>query len=149
MALKVLKPCLKVVDTRTAHPEPKAYQPVYYSKAWRRLVAQLELERGEYCQACGKHATYLEADHIVELKDGGAPDLIRQMSACFAGHAAPGRRTKLGNCVTTNARAILHSAVSLRAQSITENGYPPEAVAHMNSFSIPLDPPGLRNITPQ
>jgi hypothetical protein len=35
-------------------------------------VAQLKLERGEYCQACGKPATYLEADHIVELKDGGA-----------------------------------------------------------------------------
>ena len=64
---------MKVVDTRTAHPEPKAYQPVYYSRAWRRLVAQLKLERGEYCQACGKDATYLEADHIVELKDGGAP----------------------------------------------------------------------------
>jgi 5-methylcytosine-specific restriction endonuclease McrA len=73
MALKVLRPCLKVVDSKTAHPEPRAYQPVYYSRAWCRLVAQLKLERGEHCQACGKHATYLEADHIVELKDGGAP----------------------------------------------------------------------------
>jgi 5-methylcytosine-specific restriction endonuclease McrA len=72
MALKILKPCLKAIDTRTARPEPKACQPVYYSRAWRRLVAQLKLERGEYCQACGKHATYLKADHIVELKDGGA-----------------------------------------------------------------------------
>src|SRR5215472_9407616 len=73
MALKILKPRLKAVDTRTAWPEPKPYQPVYYSKAWRRLVAQLKLEWGEYCQACGRHASYLEADHIVELKDGGAP----------------------------------------------------------------------------
>jgi 5-methylcytosine-specific restriction endonuclease McrA len=72
MALKILKPPLKAIDTRTARPVPKAYQPVYYNKAWRRLVAQLKLERGEHCQACGKYATYLEADHIVELKDGGA-----------------------------------------------------------------------------
>jgi 5-methylcytosine-specific restriction endonuclease McrA len=72
MALKILKPRLKTVDIGTARPEPKAYWPVYYSKAWRRLVAQLKLERGEYRQACGRHATYLEADHIIELKDGGA-----------------------------------------------------------------------------
>jgi hypothetical protein len=66
MALKVLRPRLKAVDTRTVRPEPRAYQPVYYSRPWRRLVAQLKLERGEFCQACRKHATYLEADHIVE-----------------------------------------------------------------------------------
>jgi hypothetical protein len=53
MGLKVLKPRLKAVDTRTARAEPKAYQPVYYSRAWRRLVAQLTLERGKYCRACG------------------------------------------------------------------------------------------------
>jgi hypothetical protein len=49
--LKILKRRLKTVDTRTAHPEPRAYQPVYYSRAWRRLVAQLKLQRGEFCQA--------------------------------------------------------------------------------------------------
>jgi hypothetical protein len=60
MALKILKPRLKAIDTRTAQPEPKAYQPVYYSRAWRRLIAHLKLERGEYCQPCGKHAAYLK-----------------------------------------------------------------------------------------
>jgi hypothetical protein len=29
MALKVLKPRLKAIDTRTARPQPKAYLPVY------------------------------------------------------------------------------------------------------------------------
>ena len=95
MALKVLKPRLKAVDTRTARPEPKAYQPVYCSKAWRRLVAQLKLERGEYCQACGKHATYLEADHVVELKDGGAPlDPANVRLLCRP--CPPRRRTRFG-----------------------------------------------------
>jgi hypothetical protein len=56
-ALKVVKPRLKAVDSSTAPPEPKAYQPVYCSGAWCRLVAQLKLERGEYCQNFGKHAT--------------------------------------------------------------------------------------------
>jgi hypothetical protein len=98
MALKVLIPRLKAVDTRIAKPEPKAYQPVYYSRAWRRLVAQLKLERGVYCQACGKHATYLEADHVVELKDGGAP-LDPANVPCSAGPVTPGRRTRLGTSV--------------------------------------------------
>jgi 5-methylcytosine-specific restriction endonuclease McrA len=95
MALKVLKPRLKAVDTRTARPEPKAYQPVYYSRAWRRLVALLKLERGEYCQACGKYATYLEADHIVELKDGGAPlDPANVRLLCRPCHARKTNRAR-------------------------------------------------------
>jgi hypothetical protein len=64
---------VKADDTRTARLQPKAYRPVYYS---------------EYCLACGKHATYLEADHIVELKDGGAPlDPANVLLLCRPCHA--------------------------------------------------------------
>ena len=100
LTLKVLMPRMKTVDTRTIRPEPKVYQPVYYSRAWRRLVAQLKLHRGEYWQACGKHATYLEADHIVELKDGGAaldPANVRLLCRpCHARKTNQARDERLG-----------------------------------------------------
>ena len=61
---------------------------MYYGKAWRRLIAQLKLDRGEYCQACGKHATYLEADHILKLKNGSAPlDRAKVRLLCWPCHA--------------------------------------------------------------
>lgn len=52
-------------------PPPKIADRFYQSKEWRALVARLKRQRGAWCERCGS-AKGLIADHIVELKDGGA-----------------------------------------------------------------------------
>ena len=51
---------------------PKVALAFYQSKEWRALVARIKRERGCYCQRCGSTHRVI-GDHIVELRDGGAP----------------------------------------------------------------------------
>lgn len=77
--LRNVSPRLVAVDTRVARPAPKVADPFYLSAEWRRLVARLIQERGHRCQSCGRthnpdgSRVRLFADHVRELKDGGAP----------------------------------------------------------------------------
>lgn len=68
----MLGPSIAVLDTRIAHPAPKTVDPFYSTPEWRALVARLIAERGRRCEKCGATDVRLYADHIVELKDGGA-----------------------------------------------------------------------------
>lgn len=53
-------------------PLPKSADLFYSSPPWRRLVVRIKLQRGPYCEECGsKHR--VAGDHVVEMKDGGAP----------------------------------------------------------------------------
>ena len=68
-----LKPALTCLDVRTAQPAPKLAEDFYSSRPWRSLVAAVMQERGRTCEHCGTHEGRLYVDHIIELKDGGAP----------------------------------------------------------------------------
>lgn len=51
---------------------PKRADRFYQSREWRELVATLKRERGNCCARCGSRHRVI-GDHIIELKDGGAP----------------------------------------------------------------------------
>lgn len=73
MALKTTKPRVAVLDTRRVKPSPKVADEFYTSSAWRALLRSIIAERGRRCEKCGKTGVRIYGDHIVELKDGGAP----------------------------------------------------------------------------
>lgn len=61
------------LDARTVKPPPKVADPFYSSAPWLKLMAALKRERGERCEDCPRTGVRIFGDHIVELKDGGAP----------------------------------------------------------------------------
>ena len=88
MALRMLKPRLAMVEP-TLKPPPKTADPFYHSAehvAWSRQVIA---RAGGMCQGngCGRTGVRLFADHITELKDGGAPlDLRNGQALCGSCH---------------------------------------------------------------
>lgn len=51
---------------------PKIVDSIYTSPQWRKFIASLKRERGNFCQRCGsKHRVI--GDHINEIRDGGVP----------------------------------------------------------------------------
>ena len=81
-----------VLDTCSAKPAPKRADPFYLSTEWRALVAEIIRERGARCEdpCCrypGHTGMRVFGDHIVELKDGGAPlDKTNVMLRCGSCH---------------------------------------------------------------
>ncbi len=53
-------------------PSPKTADRDLTQGHWRALVAEIIGERGRVCEGCGRRGCYLEADHVVERRDGGA-----------------------------------------------------------------------------
>lgn len=56
---------------RRLSPPPKQAAPFYQSAEWRALSAAVKAERGSCCARCGRQG-YVIADHVVEIRDGGA-----------------------------------------------------------------------------
>lgn len=54
-------------------PRAKKVVPFYQSAEWKALVAQVIKARGRKCQDCGSGSGRIYADHVKELRDGGAP----------------------------------------------------------------------------
>lgn len=85
----MLRPRLAVIDTRTAKPGPKLRAAHYGTPEhveWSRAVIR---RSGGMCQGkgCGRTDTRLFADHIAELKDGGAAlDLANGQALCGTCH---------------------------------------------------------------
>ncbi len=81
-----MAPRLATLDTSIVKAEPKRADPHYSSAqhpAWRAAVIRRAGFQCEKCTARGK----LYADHIVELKDGGAPfDLNNGRATCASCH---------------------------------------------------------------
>jgi 5-methylcytosine-specific restriction endonuclease McrA len=75
LAVRQLSPRLARLDTRSALPPPKKADPFYLSRQWRDLVEELIRVRGRKCETpgCGREHVRLFGDHVVELRDGGAP----------------------------------------------------------------------------
>jgi 5-methylcytosine-specific restriction enzyme A len=80
---------LSLADTRTARPAPKQRANHYGTQAhqdWSRAVIA---RAGGMCQAkgCGRTGVRLFADHVVELRDGGAlMDLANGQALCGSCH---------------------------------------------------------------
>jgi len=93
--LKMLQPRLAALDTRRVLPPPKRAAAFYLSPEWRALMAAITKARGKRCQQCGRTDCRLFGDHIVELKDGGAPlDPSNVMLRCGSCHTAKTARVR-------------------------------------------------------
>ena len=81
---------LASLDMRAARPMPKAADSHYQTaehRAWRAAVLR---RAGGICEAptCGRSGVRLFADHVRELRDGGAPfDLANGRALCGACHS--------------------------------------------------------------
>lgn len=91
--MKMMKPMLRTMDTRSVKPPPKVADAFYLSAAWRGLMTQIIRERGRICEdkQCDgrthKPGMRVFGHHIDELKDGGAPlDKANVMLRCGASH---------------------------------------------------------------
>lgn len=106
--LKTLRPMVASLDVRVAAPAPKEVDPYYGSAAhreWRRVVIGRAGGRCQDpgCDAPARTGRRLYADHVKELRDGGAAtDPANGMARCAACHtrktnaaraARMGRRT--------------------------------------------------------
>jgi 5-methylcytosine-specific restriction protein A len=75
MGLQALRSRVGLADLRTAALPPKVADTFYSSPAWIALRDRVRREAGGRCQVdgCGRVERRMFVDHIVELKDGGAP----------------------------------------------------------------------------
>lgn len=80
---------LRTLDLTTARPAPKRADPIYHSPEYQRWRAIVIERAGGRCQVCGRSDGRLYADHIREIKDGGAPfDPANGQALCHAHHQA-------------------------------------------------------------
>jgi 5-methylcytosine-specific restriction protein A len=75
MGLQALQPRVSTLSLQTAALPPKGADPIYSSAAWIALRDRVRREASGRCQApgCGRAERRMFVDHIVELRDGGAP----------------------------------------------------------------------------
>ena len=75
MGLQVLQPRVGLANLRTAALPSKVADRFYSSPAWIALRDRVRREAAGRCQmpGCGRIERRMIVDHIVELKDGGAP----------------------------------------------------------------------------
>jgi hypothetical protein len=100
MGLRTLRPRVPMAKLSTATLPRKTADPFYLSREWIELRDRVRREASGRCQApgCGRRERRMFVDHIVELKDGGAPlDRANVWLLCGSCHtaktyAARGRR---------------------------------------------------------
>lgn len=73
MRLQVLRPRVATLSLQAAALPPKVADPFYSSAAWIALRDRVRCEARGRCQVQGCTRRGAIVDHIVELKDGGAP----------------------------------------------------------------------------
>ena len=93
--IKMLRPLVPTSSGRTIRIEPKRADPIYHSEEHKRWREQVLFDASFRCQwvesgsRCTKAAPQhrLFADHIKELRDGGAPfDPANGQCLCGAHH---------------------------------------------------------------
>jgi 5-methylcytosine-specific restriction enzyme A len=92
--MRMLRPAVRVVDTRTVKRPDKPLDPFYNTPGFIAFRAEVIGRAGRRCEAiergvrCTKawptHRVY--ADHIVELRDGGSPFDPRNGQCLCASH---------------------------------------------------------------
>lgn len=79
---------------------PKVALPFYRTPEWKALVAKVIAKRGRRCEDCGREGCRLYGDHVVELKDGGAPldegNVRLRCGSCHGIKTAQRRRERVG-----------------------------------------------------
>jgi 5-methylcytosine-specific restriction protein A len=95
--LRCIGPLVPTIDTRSAKPPPKEADPHYLTpehRAWRAAVIKRAGGRCEW-PGCGRAESRMFADHIKELKDGGAPlDLANGQCLCGSHHTTKTARAR-------------------------------------------------------
>jgi 5-methylcytosine-specific restriction protein A len=72
MALRMMTDRLAVADIGCVKASPKTTDPAYATPEHRAWALAVKTRARWHCQECGAVGVRLFADHIVELKDGGA-----------------------------------------------------------------------------
>lgn len=102
--LRTLAPRIRTIETRAVLPPPKTAAPIYRTPEYARWRAEVIARANGRCQDPDCKARHypgqrLFADHIVELRDGGAPfDPANGMARCGSSHTRK----------TAHARAVRH-----------------------------------------
>jgi 5-methylcytosine-specific restriction protein A len=93
MGLQALKPRVRLADLCTVALPPKVADRFYTSPAWIALRSRVRHEAGGRCQApgCSRVERRMFVDHIVELKDGGAP--LERANVCLLCASHHSRKT--------------------------------------------------------
>lgn len=100
LRLNTAKPRLRTVNTAIVRSAPKQTDPLYRTPEYKQWRANVIDRAGNRCQDEGPHSGPLHADHLVEIKDGGAPfDPRNGICRCQACH----------NRKTAKARAVRNS----------------------------------------
>lgn len=72
----------------------------YNKRKWRDDVAPQQLRREPLCRICslaGKYTPATEVDHVIPMREGGAPfDMLNLQSVCGAHHSMKTRAEQLG-----------------------------------------------------
>lgn len=84
----MLKPRVATLDTSIAASPPKVADRFYSSPEWIALRDRVRVEARGRCQRKGCAELGHIVDHIVELKDGGAPLDRRNVELLCASHHA-------------------------------------------------------------
>lgn len=98
--LTSLQPRLARAGARLAQPV-KTVDAFYESTGWRAFARRIKDQRGWMCEDCGKSCVRtpreLQADHVVERRDGGADfDETNIRLRCGACHLAKTNRARAG-----------------------------------------------------
>lgn len=89
--LRSFGPKVRPLNTSRIKPAAKVADPIYSTAEYKAWRADVIAAAGGCCQrkGCGRRASRLFADHIVELKDGGAPfDRRNGEALCGSCHTA-------------------------------------------------------------
>lgn len=93
--LAMLKPRVATLDTRIAKLPEKMAEPFYSSAEWIELRNRVRREARGQCQVPGCKARGHTVDHIVEIRDGGAPlDRSNLMLMCQPHHVEKTNRER-------------------------------------------------------
>ena len=87
--LSMVKPRITTVDARRIKPPPKTAAPIYSTPEFQAWRAKVIGRAGGCCQwpGCGRKEHRMFADHIHEVKDGGAPyDVANGQCLCGSHH---------------------------------------------------------------
>jgi 5-methylcytosine-specific restriction protein A len=77
------------IEQRRALPPPKTVDTHYHTPEHRQWRAAVIRRADGHCQGpnCGRSGVRLFADHVIELRDGGAPfDVSNGQALCGACH---------------------------------------------------------------
>jgi hypothetical protein len=100
---------MRLLEQRTALPPAKVADAFYTSSEWRAFIAEIIAERGRRCEdpRCQRATppTRVFGDHIVELRDGGAPlDKRNVMLRCGSCHT---RKTAEARAIRTATKILI------------------------------------------